>query len=175
MGRVSNTSFIPVFLFFGIFLLCLASPAFSMSAEDMEREVIKLFDKSELIPQVRITPAEKDRFVIEMIFNIGDRWGRAVFVRDLAKAAITRVFRSNLPIAQGIAKVYCTHTEAIHLAIGMNQAKQISWEDSSSPSEFFDTLRSCVHLGKSPEDRTYFIEHRQIIKPSPVVPLPPDS
>ena len=175
MGRVNHTSFIPVFLFFGILLLCLASPAFSMSTEDVKREVIKLFDQSELIPQVRTTLTEKDRFVIEMIFNIGDRWGRDIFVRDLARAAIARVFKSNLPIAQGIVKVYCTHTEAIHLAIGMNQAKQIRWEDSSSPSEFFDRLRSCIQLGKGPEDRTYFIEHRQIIKPSPVVPLPPDS
>jgi len=146
-----------------------------MSVKYVEREVIKLFDQSELVPQVRITPADEDRFVIEMIFNIGDRWGRDIFVRDLAKAAIARVCKSNLPIAQGIVKVYCTHTEAIHLAIGMNQAKQISWEDSPTPSEFFDTLRSCVRLGKRPEDRTYFIEHRQIIKPSPVVSLPPDS
>jgi hypothetical protein len=88
---------------------------------------------------------------------------------------MAKIFRSDLPIAQGIVKVYCTHTEAIHLAIGMNQAKQISWEDSSSPSEFFNMLRSCVQLGKRPEDRTYFIEHRQIIKPSPIVSLPPDS
>jgi hypothetical protein len=146
-----------------------------MSAEDAERKVIRLFDQSELIPQVRITPAEKDRFVIELTFNIGDRWGRDIFVRDLAKAAIARVFKSNLPLAQGIVKVYCTHREVIHLAIGVNQAKQISWEDSASPSEFFDRLRSCVRWGKRPEDRTYFIEHRQIIKPSPVVLFPPDS
>jgi len=146
-----------------------------MSAEDVEKEVIKLFEQAELIQQVRISPTDEDRFVIELIFNIGDRWGRDTFVRDLAKAAMARVFRSNLPIAQGIVKVYCTHTEAIHLAIGMNQAKQISWEDGSSPSEFFNRLRSCVQLGKRPEDRTYLIEHRQIIKPSPIVSLPPDS
>lgn len=146
-----------------------------MSPNDVEREVIRLFEQSEFIPQVRITPAEKDRFVIELTFNIGDRWGRDIFVRDLAKAALTRVFKSNLPLAQGIVKVYCTHMEAIHLAIGVNQAKQISWEDSSSPSEFFDMLRSCVHWGKNPEDRTYFIEHRQIMKPSPIVLSPPDS
>jgi len=146
-----------------------------MSAEDVEKEVIKLFDQAELIQQVRISPADEDRFVIELIFNIGDRWGRDIFVRDLARATMARIFRSNLPIAQGIVKVYCTHTEAIHLAIGMNQAKQISWEDSSTPSEFFNRLRSCVQLGKRPEDRTYFIEHRQIIKPSPIVSLPPDS
>jgi hypothetical protein len=174
MARISNTSFIPVLICF--FLLCSTSAAFSISAGDVEQKVVQLFDRSELIPQVRITPAEKDRFVIELIFNIGDRWGRDIFVRDLAKAAIARVFKSNLPIAQGIVKVYCTHTEAIHLAIGVNQAKQINWEDSSSPpSEFFDTLRSCSQLGKGPEDRTYFIERRQIIKPSPVVSLPPDS
>jgi hypothetical protein len=65
--------------------------------------------------------------------------------------------------------------EVIHLAIGVNQAKQISWEDRSGPSGFFDRLRSCVRWGKSPEDRTYFIEHRQIIKPSPIVSLSPDS
>ncbi len=174
MGRAGNTSFILVFLFLVSFLLCSASGAFSMSVEDAEREVVRLFEQSELIPQVRITPAEKDRFVIELTFNIGDRWGRDLFVRDLAKAAMARVFKSNLPLAQGIVKVYCTHMEAIHLAIGMNQAKQISWEDSSGSAGFFDTIRSCVRWGKRPEDRTYFIEHRQIIKPSPVVSLPPD-
>ncbi len=173
MGRVRNTSFIPILICF--FLFYSASAAFSISAEDVERKIVRLFDQSELIPQVRITPAEKDRFVIEMIFTIGDRWGRDIFVRDLAKAAIARVFKSTLPIAQGIVKVYCTHTEAIHLAIGINQAKRISWEDSSSPSEFFNMLRSSVQLGKRPEDRTYFIEHKQIIKPSPIVSLPPDS
>ena len=173
MTHINYISFVLVFLFLVFFLLSSASAAFSMSAEDVEREVTKLFKQSELIPQVRITSAEKDRFVIELTFSIGDRWGRDQFVRDLAKTAMTRVFRSNLPVAQGIVKVYCTHTEAIHLAIGMNQAKQISWEDSSSLSEFFDTLRSCVQLGKGPEDRTYFMEHRQIIKPSPVVSLPP--
>jgi hypothetical protein len=146
-----------------------------MSAEDVERGVIKLFDQSELIPQVRITPVERDRFIVELTFSIGDRWGRDGFVRDLAKAAITSVFKSNLPVAQGIVKVYCTRTEVIHLAIGMNQAKQIGWEDSSSPSKFFDSLRSCVQLGKRPEDRTYFIEHKQIMKPSPIVLSPPDS
>lgn len=146
-----------------------------MSAEDAEKKVVKLFDQSELIPQVRITPAERDRLVIELTFTIGDRWGRDVFVRNLAKAAMVRVFKSNLPLAQGIVKVYCTHTEVIHLAIGVNQAKQISWEDSASPSEFFDRLRSCVRWGKRPEDRTYFIEHTRIIKPSPVVSLPPNS
>ncbi len=173
MESVSNTSFIPVLICF--FLLCSASAAFSISGEDVERKVIRLFDQSELIPQVRITPADEDRFVIELTFYIGDRWGREIFARDLAKAAMTRVFKSDLPLAQGIVKVYCTHMEAIHLAVGMNQARQINWEDSSSPSEFFDTLRSCVQLGKGPEDRTYFFEHRQIIKPSPVVSLPPDS
>lgn len=146
-----------------------------MSAEDAEKKVVKLFDQSELIPQVRITPAERDRLVIELTFTIGDRWGRDVFVRNLAKAAMVRVFKSNLPLAQGIVKVYCTHTEVIHLAIGVNQAKQISWEDTASPSEFFDRLRSCVRWGKRPEDRTDFIEHTRIIKPSPVVSLPPNS
>ena len=172
MERISNTSFFFVFLFLIFFLFSSAPAAFSMSTKDVERKVIKFFDQSELIPQVRITPADEDRFVIEMIFNIGDRWGRDIFVRDLAKAAMARVFKSNLPLAQGIVKVYCTHTEVIHLAIGVNQAKQISWEDSASPSEFFDRLRSCVRWGKRPEDRTYFIEHRQIIKPSPIVSPP---
>jgi len=146
-----------------------------MSAEDVERKVIELFERSESIPQVRITPAEEDRFVIELMFSIGDRWGRDGFVRDLAKVAMTRVFKADLPVAQGIVKVYCAHMEVIHLAIGMNHAKQISWADSSSPSEFFDTLRSCVHWGKKPEDRTYFIEPRQVIRPSPVISFPPNS
>lgn len=164
-----------LFLFLLSFFLSSASAGFSMSAEDAEKKVVKLFDQSELIPQVRITPAERDRLVIELTFTIGDRWGRDVFVRNLAKAAMVRVFKSNLPLAQGIVKVYCTHTEVIHLAIGVNQAKQISWEDTASPSEFFDRLRSCVRWGKRPEDRTYFIEHTRIIKPSPVVSLPPNS
>jgi hypothetical protein len=175
MGRMDNISSAPVFLFSVCFLLCSPSPTLSMSVGDVEREVIKLFGQSELIPRVSITPAEENRFVIELTFNIGDRWGRDGFVRDLAKTAITKVFRSNLPLAQGIVKVYCTRIEAFHLAIGMNHAKQISWEESSSPSEFFDKLRSCAHWGRRPEDRTYFIEHRQIIKPSPIVSLPPGS
>jgi hypothetical protein len=57
----------------------------------------------------------------------------------------------------------------------MNQANQISWKEDCSASEFFDRLQSCGHWGKRPEDRTYFIERRQIIKPPPVVSLPPDS
>lgn len=146
-----------------------------MPAADVEKEVTRLFEQSDLIPQVRITPVEKDRFVIELTFIIGDRWGRDVFARDLAKAALVRVFKSNLPLAQGIVRVYCTHTEAIHLAIGMNQAKQIRWDEDSSPSEFFSSLRSCARWGKRPEDRTYFIEHRQVVKPSPVVLSAPDS
>ncbi len=158
-----------------LFFLCSASSGFCMSAEDIERKVIELFERSESIPQVKITPAEENRFVIELVFSIGDRWGRDGFARDLAKVAMTRVFRSNLPVAQGIIKVYCAHTEVIHLAIGMNHAKQISWADSSSPSEFFDTLRSCVHWGKKPEDRTYFIEPRHVIRPSPVISFPPNS
>jgi hypothetical protein len=175
MVRTRNSSFIFVFLFFVFFFLCSASAGFSMSVEDAERQVIRLFERSELIPQVKITPVERNRFVIELSFSIGDRWGRDGFVRDLAKAAITKVFKSNLPLAQGIIKVYCTHMEVIHLAIGMNQANQISWEEARSPSEFFDRLRSCGRWGKKPEDRTYFIERRQIIKPSPVVSPPPDS
>ncbi len=146
-----------------------------MSTDDVEREVIKLFERSESIPQVKITPAEKDRFVIELIFSIGDRWGRDGFVRDLAKTAITTVLKSDLPLAQGIVKVYCARTEVVHLALGINQAKQIGWEDSSSSSRFFDILRSCVRWGEKPEDRTYFIEHRQIIKPSPIISFPPNS
>ena len=170
MNKRINFSFFLIFFF-----ICSVSTCFSMSTDDVEREIRKLFERSESIPQVKITSAEEERFVIELIFSIGDRWGRDGFVRDLAKAAMARVFKSNLPIAQGIVKVYCTHAEVIHLAVGVNQAKQISWEDSSSPSEFFDTLRSCVHWGRGPEDRTYFIEHRHTIKPSPVVSLPPDS
>ncbi len=175
MGRINYLFSVLAFLFFPSLFLCSASTAFSMSVGDVEREVLKLFDKSESIPRVSITPVEENRFVIELTFSIGDRWGRDGFVRNLAKAAITRVFRSNLPLAQGIVKVYCTRIEAVHLAIGMNQAKQISWEESSNPSEFFDKLRSCAHWGKRPEDRTYFIEHRQLIKPSPVISLPSDS
>jgi hypothetical protein len=164
------------FLFFLVsFLLCSASAGFSMSAEDAERQVIRLFERSESIPQVKITPVERNRFVIELSFSIGDRWGRDGFVRDLAKTAITKVFKSNLPLAQGIVKVYCTHMEVIHLAIGMNQANQINWEEGRSPFEFFERLRSCGRWGKRPEDRTYFIEHKQIIKPSPVVSFPPDA
>jgi len=170
MKSISNVSFFIIpFLFFSV------SPLFCMSSTDMERDVLKLFEQSELIPQVRVALTEKDRFVIELTFSIGDRWGRDGFARDLAKAAITKVFKSNLPIAQGIVKVYCTHAEVIHLAIGMNQAKQINWADTLSPSGFFDILQSCFHLGKNPEDRTYFIEHRQIIKPSPIVSYAPDS
>ncbi len=165
-----------LYLFFLVFfLLCSASAGFSMSAEDAERHVTRLFERSELIPQVKITPVERNRFVIELTFSIGDRWGRDGFVRDLAKAAITRVFKSNLPLAQGIIRVYCTHMEVIHLAIGVNQAHQISWEEGRSPSEFFDRLRSCGRWGKKPEDRTYIIEYKQIIKPSPVVSFPPDA
>jgi len=175
MVRKKNTSLIFVFLFFVFFLLCWASTSLSMSAGDAQRQVIKLFERSESIPQVRITPVERNRLVIELTFSIGDRWGRDQFVRDLAKAAITKVFKSDLPLAQGIVKVYCTRMEVIHLAIGMNQANQMSWGDARSPSEFFERLQSCGRWGKRPEDRTYLIEHRQIIKPSPVVSLPPDS
>jgi len=175
MVRKRNTFFIFVFLFFVSFLLCWASTSFSMSAEDAQRQVIRLFERSELIPQVNIIPVERNRLVIELTFSIGDRWGRDEFVRDLAKAAITKVFKSNLPLAQGIVKVYCTHMEVIHLAIGMNQANQMSWEDARSPSEFFEKLQSCGRWGKRPEDRTYFIEHKQIIKPSPVISLLPNS
>jgi len=175
MKRINHTSFILFFFFIVSFLLFSACPASSLSANDVEREVMRLFERSELIPHVRITPAENDRFVIELIFNIGDRWGRDGFVLALAKAALTSVYTSNLPLAQGIVKIYCAQTEAIHLAIGMNQAKQMSWADNLSPSGFFDMLRSCVHWGKTPEDRTYFIERRHIIKPSPVISLPPGS
>ncbi len=175
MVRRRNISLILPFLIFLPFILCSASAGFSMPAEDAQREVIKLFQQSEFIPQVRITPAGKDRFVVELSFNIGDRWGRDGFVRDLAKAAMVKVYKSNLPVAQGIVKVYWSYIEAIHLAIGVNQAEQMNWEDSPTPSEFFDRLRSCARWGKRPEDRTYFIEHRQIIKPSPIVSLPPDS
>lgn len=165
-----HTSFFLIF-----FLLYPASMSFSMSTDDVEKKVTKLFEQFESIPQVKVTAAGEDRFVVELTFSIGDRWGREGHVRDLAKMAITIIFKSNLPLAQGIVKVHCTHVEAIHLAIGMNQAKQINWVDSLSPSAFFDTLRSCFHWGKSPEDRTYFIEYRPIIKPSPVVSLPPHS
>ncbi|OGP71101.1 MAG: hypothetical protein A2W09_08255 [Deltaproteobacteria bacterium RBG_16_50_11] len=165
-----HTSFFLIFFF-----LYPASVSFSMSTDDVEREVFKLFEQFEPIPGVRVTPAEEDRFVIELTFSIGDRWGREGYARDLAKTAITKVFKSNLPLAQGIVKVHCTHIEAIHLALGMNQAKQMSWADNLGPSAFFDALRSCFHWGKSPEDRTYFIEYRPIVKPSPVVSLPPHS
>ncbi|HLD29685.1 MAG TPA: hypothetical protein VJC03_05040 [bacterium] len=175
MKHERNSSIMPVLLFSISFLVCSASITFSMSADDVERKVTQLFVQSELIPHVSITPAEKGRFVIELTYSIGDRWGRDGFVRELARAAITKVFTSSLPLAQGIIKVYCSHTEAIHLAIGINQAKQILWEDSLNSSQFFDMLRSWVRWGKRPEDRTYFIEHRQTIKPSPVVSLPPDS
>jgi len=164
-----------ILLFIILSIICLVSPSFVMSSSDMERHVIKLFEQFELIPQVKVTPTERDRFVIELTFSIGDRWGRDGFARDLAKAAITRVFKSSLPIAQGIVKVYCTHVEVIHVAIGMNQAKRINWGDSLSLPDFFDTLRSCSYWGKNPEDRTYLIEHRQIIKPSPIVSYTPDS
>jgi len=156
-------------------LLLFASTAFSMAADDVEREVIRLFRQSEFIPQIRITPSGKDQFVIELTFNIGDWWGRDEFVRHLAKAAITRVLKSDLPLAQGIVRIYCTHTEIIHLAVGINQIKQMRWKDSDSLSEFFDTLRSRFHWGKKPEDRTYFIERGQIIKPSPAISFPPNS
>jgi hypothetical protein len=146
-----------------------------MSAEDAKRQVIRLFERSESVPQVRITPVEGNRFIIELTFSVGDRWGRDGFVRDLAKAAITRVFKSNLPVAQGIVKIFCTRVEVIHLAIGMNQANQMSWEEDCNPSEFFDRLRSCGRWGEGPEDRTYCIEHKQIIKPTPIVSLPPNS
>jgi hypothetical protein len=175
MVRVTNIRLLSIFLFFVPFFLVSASACFSMSAEDAQRQVNRLFERSELIPQVKISPAERNRFVIELTFSIGDRWGRDEFARDWAKTAITKVFKSNLPLAQGIVKVYCTHMEVIHLAIGMNQANQISWEEDCSSSEFFDRLQSCGRWGKRPEDRTYFMEHRQIIKPSPVVSLPPDS
>jgi hypothetical protein len=164
-----------ILLFIIFFVISLASPSCGMSLGDVERDVIKLFVQSELIPQVKVTPAEKGRFVIEVTFSIGDRWGRDGFARDLARAAITRVFKSSLPVAQGIVRVYCTHVEAIHLAIGMNQAKQIDWTDGLSLSDFFKILRSCSYWGKSPEDRTYFTEHRQIIKPSPTASYTPDS
>ena len=175
MVLTRNTSFIFVFLFFVFFLLSSASACFSMSAEDTERQPIRLFERSKSITQAKIPPADRSRFVIELTFSIGDRWGRDTFVRDLAKAAMATVFKSNLPLAQAIVKVYCTHMKVIHRDIGMNQANQINWEDSASPSEFFDRLRSCVRWGKKPEDRTCYIEHKQIIKPSPVVSLPPDS
>ena len=164
---------IPFLIIF--FVFCSASPSFCISSGDIERDVAQLFEQSEIIPQIIVTPAGKDRFLIELTFSIGDRWGRDGFVRELARAAITRVFESNLPIAQGIVRVYCTHMEAIHLAIGMNQAKQINWADGLSLAGFFDIVRSCSHWGKSPEDRTYFIEHKQIIKPSPIVSYRPDS
>jgi hypothetical protein len=175
MGHTDQLSFVFIFLFIVFFLLCSAPEAFTMSVQDVEKEVIRLLDQTEFIPQVKITQAENGRFVVELIFSIGDRWGRDGFVRDLAKTALTRIFVSKLPLAQGIVKVYCNHMEVIHLAIGMNQAKQMRLEDRSGPSEFFDRLRSCVRWGKRPEDRTYFIENRQIIKPSPVVSLPPGS
>jgi hypothetical protein len=146
-----------------------------MSGEDAKRQVIRLFERSESVPQVGITPVAGNRFIIELTFSIGDRWGRDGFVRDLAKAAITRVFKSNVPLAQGIVKIYCTRGEVIHLAIGMNQADQMSWEEDRNPSKFFDSLRSCGRWGERPEDRTYFIEHKQIIKPTPIVSLPPNS
>jgi hypothetical protein len=174
MKPISNAYLTLVFLLSSLLIL-VASTAFSLDADDVEREVTNLFKQSEFIPHVRIIPTEEKRFVIEMTFDLGDRWGRDEFARNLAKAAITEIFRFNLPLAQGIVKIYCTHAEVLHLAIGMNQVKEISWKDGSTPSEFFDMLRSRFRWGKRPEDRTYFIENRQIVKPSPTISILPDS
>lgn len=174
MKPVRNTFLTLVFLLSSL-LIFLVSMAFSMDADEVEREVTKLFKQSEFIPHVRIIPTEEKRFVIELTFDIGDRWGRDEFARDLAKAAITEIFRFNFPLAQGIVRIYCTHAEVLHLAIGINQVKEISWKDGSTPSEFFDMLRSRFRWGKRPEDRTYFIENNQIVKPSPTILIPPDS
>jgi hypothetical protein len=138
----------------------------------MEREVVELFKKTDFIPQVRVVPAEEGRFITELVFNMGDRWGRDGFAREIAKGAIECLFKSGLPIAQGVVKVYCHRMEMLHLAISIDQAKQIRWENSSNPSQFFDMLRSYVRWGKRPEDSTYFIEHGRITKPSPVISLP---
>lgn len=146
--------------------------AFPLSSGNAEKEVAELFKKTELIPDIRIIPADEGRFVAELIFNIGDRWGRNGFAREIAKDAVERLFKSGLPIAQGIVKVYCHRMEILHLAISMNQAKQIRWENSSNPSQFFDMLQSCIHWGKRPEDSTYVIEQGRITKPSPVVAFP---
>jgi len=174
MKPIRNAYLTLVFLLPSLLILS-ASTAFSMEADDVEREVTKLFKQSEFIPHVRIIPTEENRFVIELTFDMGDRWGRDEFARHLARAAINEIFRLNLPLAQGIVRIYCTHAEVLHLAIGINQVKEIRWKDSSTPSEFFDMLRSHFRWGKRLEDRTYFIENKQIIKPSPTISIPPDS
>jgi len=166
---------LPLVFILSSLLIFVASTAFSLDADEVEREVNKLFKQSEFIPHVRIIPTEEKRFVVELTFDIGDRWGRDEFARHLAKAAITEIFRFNLPLAQGIVRIYCTHAEVLHLAIGINQVKEISWTDGSTPSEFFGMLRSRFRLGKRPEDRTYFIENKQIVKPSPTISISPDS
>jgi hypothetical protein len=174
MKPTRNVS-LPLVFILSSLLIFVASTAFSMDADDVEREVSKFFKQSEFIPHVRIIPTEEKRFVVELTFDIGDRWGRNEFARHLAKAAITEIFGFNLPLAQGIVRIYCTHAEVLHLAIGINQVKEISWKDGSTASEFFGMLRSRFRLGKRPEDRTYFIENKQIIKPSPTISISPDS
>lgn len=169
MDRIKKVKFTSLLIFF---LLCTASPSLCMPSEDVEKRVIKLFEQFNSIPQVRITPAVGDRFIIELIFTVGDHWGRDRFARDLARGAMARLFGSDLPLVQGIVKVYCKDLEIVHVAIGINHVKQIGWSDSLSSAEFFDRLRSCVHWGKNPEDRTYLIEIPHVVRPSPIVSSP---
>lgn len=157
-----------------LFLMGFVSTVFPFSANGIEKRVVQLSTEEEfgLVPEVRAIPVEKGRFIVELTFNVGDRWGRDGFARYLAKSAMERLFKSNLPLAQGVVKVYCNRTEVLHLAISVNQAKQIRWENESNPSQFFDILQSHICWGKKPEDCTFFIENGRVVKPSPAVSSP---
>ncbi len=81
MKPTRNAFFTLVFLLSSLLIL-VASTAFSLDADDVEREVIKLFKQSEFTPHVRIISTEEKRFVVELTFDIGDRWGRDEFAKN---------------------------------------------------------------------------------------------
>ena len=153
-----------------------ASSAHSLEVEEVRKRVAQLFssDESHVAQEIRVAPTENHRFVVELLFNIGNRWGKEGFAKDLAKATLERLFRSDLPVAQGIVRIYANLTEVLHLGIGLNQADKLLWENPD-PSRFFESLRSSQRLGEKPEDRTYITENKPLVKPSPAIFVGLDS
>ena len=154
---------LPIMVFaLSVFFLSLSlASANDLTSSEIHHTVANLINSKRTvhIQGIGIKADQRGQLNLEIIANIGHRWGEEELAKGYAKEVLKTLFDSDLPVYHVVLKVYGNTEILLTVALGKNQAKNLNWDKEESLNLFFGRMKSKMNYGGNPADYCWVIEN----------------
>lgn len=163
MKRANILLFITLFAVGSLFPPLISSAAVDLSEDQIRRDIGTLINPKGIvhIQGIQIDTDDRGQLNLEIDANMGSCWGKKEYAKGFARDTLKALFASDLPISHVILNLYGGSKALMTVALGKNQARNMSWDEEESLNAFYERLKSRTNYKGDPADFCWLIEKNQ--------------